>query len=80
MTFTSVVRASPTAPEILATLTVTPREDAPGWLDFLLSAADTLAIGERNVHWACKLTVTGHEARARVIAAGMIPIRWTASR
>ena len=80
VTFQSKVRAAPSDTAVLADLTVTPRAGEPGWVDFFLSAVDTLAIGERNVHWACKMIPDTAPERARVIVAGMIPIRWRATR
>jgi hypothetical protein len=81
LTFVSEVRLYAFQDVATATLGVTPRVSDPGWLDFFLPASVTLSIGYADVLWSCK-AVPGspNEEHAREIAAGMIPVRWGATR
>lgn len=78
-TFVSQCRYSPTDVAPVWTLAITQPE--PGWVNIFLSASQSLAMGNNDVYWSLKfIPASPNEEYARELAAGIIPIRYGATR
>jgi len=83
LTFLSEVRRSPFDAANCGTLTCTPRGNDPedaGWVDFVLGATATAAIGQADIHWSVKVTPDDDEEGARTLLFGVIPLRYRGTR